>query len=63
VLTALSLVAASAQVTHDRMLHVDREPLNWLTYGGSYSSQRYSLLNDITRENVGSLTLKWVWRR
>ena len=44
------------------MLHADREPQNWLTYGGGYASQRYSLLNQITRDNVERLTLKWVWR-
>ena len=46
----------------DRVLHAEREPQNWLTYGGSYSSQRYSLLDQIKPENVGRLTLKWVWR-
>jgi alcohol dehydrogenase (cytochrome c) len=54
--------ATLGHVTHDRLLHPDREPQNWLTYGGSYSSQRYSLLNEVTRENVRQLTLKWVWR-
>ena len=46
----------------DRVLHAEREPQNWLTYGGSYSSQRYSLLDQIKPENVGRMTLKWVWR-
>ena len=50
----------SAQVTYDRMLHADREPQNWLTYGGDYSSHRYSTLSQITKENVGMLQLKWV---
>ncbi len=54
--------ATLGHVTHDRLLHPDREPQNWLTYGGSYSSQRYSLLSEITRENVRHLTMKWVWR-
>jgi alcohol dehydrogenase (cytochrome c) len=62
-----STPAASASgttdgVTHERLLHAEREPHNWLTYGGGYASQRYSLLNSINRENVGRLTLKWVWR-
>ena len=52
----------SAQVTHERILHADREPQNWLTYSGGYSSHRYSLLDRITRDNVKQLTLKWVWR-
>ena len=37
----------------DRVLHAEREPQNWLTYGGGYSSQRYSLLDQIKPENVG----------
>jgi len=45
-----------------RILAADREPQNWLTYSGTYASQRYSLLKDITRDNVKNLTLKWVWR-
>jgi hypothetical protein len=28
----------SAQVTYDRILHADREPQNWLTYGGHRAS-------------------------
>lgn len=52
----------SAQVTYERILHADREPQNWLTYGGNYSSQRYSLLTQLTRDNVKNLGLKWVWR-
>src|SRR5262249_48539636 len=52
----------SAQVTYERLLHADREPQNWLTYGGGYASQRYTLLNQITRDNVRTLTLKWIWR-
>ena len=64
---ALALVGAlgvslSAQVTYDRLLHADREPQNWLTYGGGYSSQRYSRLTQITPENVKRLQLQWVWR-
>jgi len=50
-----------AQVTYDRLLHADREPQNWLTYGGGYASQRYSLLTGLTRGNVKDLELKWVY--
>ena len=55
-------VTASAQVTYERLLHADREPQNWLTYGGDYGSQRYSRLTEISPENVKDLALKWVWR-
>ena len=49
-------------VTFDRLLHPDKEPQNWLTYSGSNSGQRYSLLNQITPANVKNLELQWVWQ-
>jgi len=58
----LAGAALPAQVTYDRLLHPEREPWNWLTYGGGYASHRYSQLTQLTRENVKDLTLKWVWR-
>ena len=50
-----------AQVTYDRLLHTDREPQNWLTYSGSYASQRYSPLTQINRDNVKNLQMKWAY--
>ncbi|MGH8596064.1 MAG: PQQ-binding-like beta-propeller repeat protein, partial [Gammaproteobacteria bacterium] len=32
---------------------------NWLSYGRTYSEQRYSPLTEITAENVGALGLDW----
>ncbi|MDH3733809.1 MAG: PQQ-dependent dehydrogenase, methanol/ethanol family [Gemmatimonadota bacterium] len=32
---------------------------NWLTYGGNYYEDRYSLLGQITPDNVGELGLVW----
>ena len=49
-----------AQVTYDRILHAGDEPQNWLTYNGTYSSQRHSGLSEITAANVGDLESKWV---
>ena len=37
-----------AQVSPDRILNAQKEPHNWLTYSGSYLSQRYSQLTQIT---------------
>src|SRR4029453_11490532 len=51
-----------AQVTSDRLVTAAREPQNWLTYGGGYDSQRYSLLNRITPANAKDLELKWVYQ-
>lgn len=54
--------AIVTSVPFDRILHADREPQNWLTYSGGYSSNRYSELRQITPANVGDLTLKWVFQ-
>src|SRR5438105_1710206 len=55
-------ISLPAQVTSDSIVNANREPQNWLTYGGGYASQRYSLLTKLTSENVKDLELKWVWR-
>jgi alcohol dehydrogenase (cytochrome c) len=51
----------AAQVSFDRILNADKEPQNWLTYGGTLQSQRYSLLNQITTANAKEMELKWVF--
>jgi alcohol dehydrogenase (cytochrome c) len=51
----------AAQVSFDRILNADKEPQNWLTYGGTLQSQRYSLLNQITTANAKDLELKWAF--
>ncbi len=57
---ALASYHVHAQVPYDRILRAASEPRNWLTYGGSYTSQRYSPLNQITPANVGNLQQQWV---
>jgi len=59
-LVLLATFQLHAQVSYDRILKAASEPHNWLTYGGSYSSQRYSLLTQITPANVANLEQKWV---
>ena len=51
---------ASAQVTYDRIQRSAEEPENWLTYNGTYSSQRYSSLDQITPANVIDLESRWM---
>jgi alcohol dehydrogenase (cytochrome c) len=36
-------------------------PEDWLIFGRTYQRHSYSPLNQITRENVKNLQLKWVW--
>jgi alcohol dehydrogenase (cytochrome c) len=67
-LLLLAVVGASVvsleaqQVTFDRLLRPDGESHNWLTYSGSFRSQRYSLLTQITPENVKNLEPQWVFQ-
>jgi alcohol dehydrogenase (cytochrome c) len=48
-------------VTYERILDARSEPQNWLTYYGAYNGQRYSPLDQITRENVTRITPAWVF--
>ena len=58
----LSLAPCVAQVTSDRLVNAAAEPRNWLTYSGTYMSQRYSTLDQITPGNVAKLEQKWVFQ-
>lgn len=60
VIVLLASYQLHAQVSADRILKGAAEPGNWLTYGGTYASQRYSLLSQITPENVKNLEQKWM---
>jgi alcohol dehydrogenase (cytochrome c) len=61
-LAATLTATAQAQVTYDRLLKAQQDPANWLTYSGSYSSWRFSKLDQINRENVNRLRVKWVYQ-
>ena len=49
-------------VPFDRILRTNQEPQNWLTYSGSYASQRHSALQQVNPANVKNLELKWVFQ-
>ena len=50
-----------SDVTFERIDNArSQEPHNWLTYNGSYLSQRHSPLDQITPDNVADLELQWV---
>ena len=48
--------------TFERILKASSEPQNWLTFNGSYQSQHYSLLNQITPADTKNLELKWIFQ-
>ena len=61
-LLLLAPMNLAAQVSFERLLNAADEPHNWLTYSGTYSSTRYSLLEQITPDNVDELELAWVFQ-
>ena len=44
-----------------RIIHADRHPGEWLTYGRTYSEQRYSPLRQVNDRNVARLGLAWYY--
>jgi alcohol dehydrogenase (cytochrome c) len=61
-LTAALAPALLAQVSSERLTRADREPQNWLTFSGSYLSQRYSTLDQVTPANDKNLHMEWVFQ-
>jgi alcohol dehydrogenase (cytochrome c) len=55
-------LSAPAQVPFDRVLNSAKEPQNWLSYSGSFMSQRHSGLTQITPLNVKNLEQQWVFQ-
>jgi quinohemoprotein ethanol dehydrogenase len=48
-----------ADVSQARLLEADREPENWMTWGRTYTEQRFSPLDQINDANVDELGLAW----
>ena len=61
-LLCLLLPVLRAQVSDQRLLRAVDEPQNWLTYSGTYASQRYSTLAQIAPTNVTRLEQKWIFQ-
>ncbi len=58
VVTAAAAVAVAA-VDSERLLAADSEPGNWMSYGRTYSEQRYSSLKQVNDTSVENLGLAW----
>ncbi|HEU4690681.1 MAG TPA: PQQ-dependent dehydrogenase, methanol/ethanol family, partial [Vicinamibacterales bacterium] len=54
--------APAPGLSFERIQQANKEPQNWLTYSGSLSSQRHSLLTEIQPGNARDLELKWVFQ-
>lgn len=53
---------ATGDVDYERILDARSEPQNWLTYYGTYDGQRYSDLDQISKDNVRRLAPAWVFQ-
>lgn len=56
---ATSAPAGAASVDAQRLTQADRDSNNWVTYGRTYSEQRFSPLRQINDQNVRQLGLAW----
>jgi alcohol dehydrogenase (cytochrome c) len=61
-LALLMPAAVVAQVSYEQIVHSDKEPQNWLTYGGNYAAQRFSGLKQVTPQNANTLRMAWVYQ-
>jgi quinohemoprotein ethanol dehydrogenase len=56
---ATPAAVGKADVDGARIINADSEPGSWMSHGRTYSEQRFSPLDAITRDNVGQLGLTW----
>lgn len=61
-LLALGANSSSAQVSFERLVNAADEPQSWLTYSGTYRSERFSPLTDVNRTNVSDLKVIWAYQ-
>ncbi len=50
---------SEAGISAERLLAAQDDGANWITYGRNYEEQRFSPLDQVTRENVSELGLAW----
>ena len=62
ILIGLGAAGTSAQVPSERLEAAADAPADWLTYSGTYFSQRYSELDQVTPANIDDLQLQWVYQ-
>ena len=62
IVIGLGAAGLSAQVPPERLEAAAEAPADWLTYSGTYFSQRYSELDQVTADNVDDLQLQWVYQ-
>ena len=56
---AQASISPYGQVSQERLTNAEDEPEQWMMYGGTYTEQRYSALEQINTDNVSDLGLAW----
>ena len=58
----LALAAyAGPTLANDELIKLEKDPKQWVMQTGNYANQRYSELNQITKDNVGKLQVAWTF--
>src|SRR5262250_1655843 len=65
-LSVILIVAGAApafaqEPSWSRLINSDKEPQNWMSYGGNYAAHRFSALDQINRDNVKQLRPVWIF--
>lgn len=59
--TLSCLVLANLVLANDSVTKLSADPNNWVMQSGDYANQRYSKLDQITRDNVKDLKVAWTF--
>ncbi|MHA6347241.1 lanthanide-dependent methanol dehydrogenase XoxF5 [Roseivivax sp. CAU 1761] len=59
--SSIALCAAGAAVANEDLMNLIDDPNQWVIQTGDYKNQRYSELDQITKENVGDLQVAWTF--
>jgi len=59
---AVATSIAFADVSFQRLVNADDEPQNWLTYSGTFRSERFAALDQIDVDNVADLKVTWAYQ-
>jgi alcohol dehydrogenase (cytochrome c) len=62
ILLALITQPVNAEVSFERLVNAANDGDNWLTYSGTYRSERYSPLDQVNTGNVKDLKVIWAYQ-
>ncbi len=51
----------TSHIDDNYLTNADDHPENWISHGKNYAEDRYSALDDINKNNVNQLSLKWAF--